>query len=118
MSAHFRHVCQDHGTILGQCRCPGPKDDGIKPCPGPPICPAPGFRVDPCTLSDDEAFAAMWEAVNDVTKAALRARLFLLDKGFADDHSLCKELDRTAAQYTEAFHALRHQADGPAEATA
>jgi hypothetical protein len=29
MSAHFRDVCR-HGTVIAQCRCPGPKRDNVK----------------------------------------------------------------------------------------
>lgn len=115
MTTHFRKVCREHGTVLGQCRCPGPKPDTPAACPGPPICPAPGYRVDPCTLSDDEAFAAMRGATTRMTRAALDARLTLLGLGFADDHSLCVELDRTAAQYETAFQALRRQTTPPKE---
>jgi len=31
--SHFRQVCE-HGKVVTQCRCPGPKPDQvIRPCP-------------------------------------------------------------------------------------
>lgn len=108
---HFRHVCEDHGTLLGQCRCPGPKPDTKWPCPGPPVCPQPGYRVTPCELDDVTAFRAMHLAAAGVITAALDNRLALLQLGFADDHSLCEELDRTAAQYAVVQEVLRRQAN-------
>lgn len=33
MSGHFRKVCE-HGKVITQCRCPGPKPDQVvRPCP-------------------------------------------------------------------------------------
>lgn len=41
MSEHYRHVCIC-GAVLGQCRCPGPKDDRIiAPC----VCAQPGAAL-------------------------------------------------------------------------
>lgn len=31
--SHFKTVCRDHGTIVGQCRCPGPKAELKCDCP-------------------------------------------------------------------------------------
>jgi hypothetical protein len=107
---HFRHVCEDHGTVLTQCRCADRKTEAKKPCPGPPVCPQPGYRVTPCELADADAYQAMGNAANVVTEAALTARLLLLRLGFADDHSLCLELDRTATQYAVVHEAVRRQA--------
>lgn len=36
---HYKEFCAEHGTVLAQCRCPGPKRKSTKPCPGPPACP-------------------------------------------------------------------------------
>lgn len=35
-TSHFRDVCQVHGRVLAQCRCPGPKTDRLVPCQCPP----------------------------------------------------------------------------------
>jgi hypothetical protein len=51
-----------------------------------------------------------------ITRAALDARLMLLQLGFADDHSLCEQFDRTAAEYALAQQVLRRQAQDSAEA--
>lgn len=32
MPTHFQEVCE-HGTVVAQCRCPGPKSVKIVPCP-------------------------------------------------------------------------------------
>jgi hypothetical protein len=32
--SHFKNVCREHGTTLGQCRCPGPKVERQVDCPG------------------------------------------------------------------------------------
>jgi len=37
--SHFREVCARHGTVISQCRCPGPKADLARACPGSPPCP-------------------------------------------------------------------------------
>lgn len=43
MSSHYIDRCE-HGTVLGQCRCPSPtKTQRTSPCPGPPICTAVGW---------------------------------------------------------------------------
>lgn len=115
MGAHFRHVCEVHGDVAAQCRCPGPKDDRTVPCPGPPVCPQPGFRVTPCDLDDTTAITAMHQAAAGMVRAALDARLSLLQLGFATDHSLCEELDRTAAQYAVVQGVLRRQAQARPE---
>lgn len=31
---HHKNVCATHGTIVSQCRCPGPKITKTVPCPG------------------------------------------------------------------------------------
>ncbi len=49
---HYVEMCEDHGRILAQCRCPAKdKTAYLKPCPGPPACapPRPGADV---TLSE------------------------------------------------------------------
>lgn len=38
-------VCRDHGTVLRQCRCPGPKTKHQLACPGPPECVPVNYRV-------------------------------------------------------------------------
>lgn len=45
---HYTMVCADHGTVLAQCRCPGPKDVIPTPCRGdcPPQAPEPDEVVD------------------------------------------------------------------------
>lgn len=73
--------------------------------PGAP----PGFRVTAETLPNEQAIAAMLTAVTAMTEAALAHRYDLLSLGFAADHSLCAELDRTATQYADAASALRRQ---------
>jgi hypothetical protein len=116
MVTHFRHVCEDHGTMLAQCRCPSDhKVTTQQACPGPPVCPQPGFRVTPCEMDDTTALEAMHQAADVVVKAALDARLGLLRLGFADDHSLTLELDRTAAQYAVVQGVLRRQAQARPE---
>lgn len=41
--SHYIDRCE-HGTVLGQCRCPSPdKTQRTSPCPGPPICTAVGW---------------------------------------------------------------------------
>jgi hypothetical protein len=98
MGTHYRQVCEVHGDVLA-----------------PPVCPQPGFRVTPCELSDDEALKAMHHGCGQITRAALDARLMLLQLGFADDHSLCEQFDRTAAEYAAAQAALRRQAQARPE---
>jgi hypothetical protein len=116
MGTHYRQVCEVHGDVLAQCRCPSKDKAETKvPCPGPPVCPQPGFRVTPCELSDDEALKAMHHGCGQITRAALDARLMLLQLGFADDHSLCEQFDRTAAEYAAAQAALRRQAQARPE---
>ena len=78
-----------------------------------PGIPAPGFRVTAAELSNAAAFNAMHEAISQVVDAALAARRSLLDLGFAATHSLCVNLDRTAAQYTTMHEALRRQSAPP-----
>lgn len=36
---HHKNVCAEHGTVVAQCRCPGPKTAREVPCPGPQRCP-------------------------------------------------------------------------------
>jgi len=116
--SHFRQVCEVHGDVLAQCRCPDrDKVETKVACPGPPVCPQAGFRVTPCELSDADALQAMHDAAGAVTKAALDGRLSLLQLGFADDHSLTLQLDRTAAEYALVQQVLRRQATRPVEST-
>ena len=39
---HFREECREHGTVLAQCRCPGPKEIRKIDCPGMPVCDPDG----------------------------------------------------------------------------
>lgn len=71
----------------------------------------PGFRVTADTLSNEDAYQAMMVAADKVEYAALEARRDLLGLGFADSHSLCVELDRTAGQYAVVREAVRRQAN-------
>lgn len=107
---HFRHVCEVHGDTLAQCRCPDPGKAVTKvPCPGPPVCPQRGFTVTACELGDATALTAMHDAAAGLIRVALEARLSLLRLGFAADHSLCAQLDRTAAEYATVQGVLRRQ---------
>lgn len=72
----------------------------------------PGFRTR--DLTNDQASDAMLKAVAAIEYAASDARLQLLRLGFADSHSLCREIDATTSQYAEAFIAIRHQREGTA----
>jgi hypothetical protein len=71
--------------------------------------PSPGFRVTADELSNDMALDAMRDAASDLSRTALEARLSLLRLGFADNHSLCVQLDRTAREYASVFEAIRRQ---------
>lgn len=75
------------------------------PDPGP----NPGFRVTADHLSDAAAWDAMHKAASALVGAALDARLDLLRLGFADTHTLTRELDATAAQYAVVIEAIRRQ---------
>jgi hypothetical protein len=70
----------------------------------------PGFRVYPDVLSDADALAAMRAAVDELVRVALEQRYALLELGFAVDHSLCQELDRTARDYALTRDVLRRMA--------
>jgi hypothetical protein len=38
--SHRIEKCEDHGTVVAQCRCPDKnKHIVVVPCPGPPVCP-------------------------------------------------------------------------------
>lgn len=78
-----------------------------------PGTPAPGYRVTVADLSDAAAFQAMHTAATSIVREALATRFGLLTLGFADSHSLCVQLDRTAAEYTVVVEALRRQAAEP-----
>jgi len=64
--------------------------------------PNRGFRVTRDELTDGAALDAMQLAADAVGRVALDARLDLLRMGFSDEHSLCKQLDKTAAEYANA----------------
>lgn len=61
--------------------------------------PNRGFRVTGDELSDGAALDAMQLSADTISGAALSARLELLQMGFSDEHALCKQLDKTAAEY-------------------
>jgi hypothetical protein len=67
----------------------------------------PGYRTR--DLTNDEAWDAMQDAASRMVREALAARKALLDLGFADDHSLCKQLDQVAAWFAAAHTAVRYQ---------
>lgn len=67
---HFVEVCRDHGTVLAQCRCPGPKSKQAVACPGSPPCPPPpGMRVR-AVIHDDRIFVCLGDLVGYVEAAA------------------------------------------------
>lgn len=76
------------------------------PLHGPPT---PGFMVLEDQLPNEVAFTEMMNVGTAMTNAALAARLGLLRLGFSTDHSLCRELDETARQYTVVFEVGRRQ---------
>jgi hypothetical protein len=39
--SHFLTRCREHGTIVAQCKCPGPKPERLVDCPGAICHPAP-----------------------------------------------------------------------------
>lgn len=73
----------------------------------------PGFRVHPDKLSNEDALRSMSTAVGCVLQTALDARQALLSLGFADDHSLCEQLDATAREYAVTAEVLRRQEADP-----
>jgi hypothetical protein len=66
---------------------------------GRPWLANPGFRVGPGELSNAAAFELVWQEADRVVAVALDARRNLLACGFAADHSVCEQLDRTAREY-------------------
>lgn len=71
--------------------------------------PRPGFRVTPDELDDRTFLHAVMQVANDLTDAALAARRELLHLGAADDHHLCRVLDRTASEYATVFAVASRQ---------
>jgi hypothetical protein len=69
----------------------------------------PGFRVDSTELSNAKAIRLMHEAAATLVNSALKARLSLLHSGFAMDHSLCQQFDKTAEEYDLVIQVLRGQ---------
>jgi len=67
----------------------------------------PGYRTR--DLTNDQAWDAMQDAASRMIREALAARKALLDLGFADDHSLCKELDDVARRFSDEHSAMRLQ---------
>lgn len=113
-TTHFRHVCEVHGDVLAQCRCPGPKHNENKPCPGPPICPGPEPRVFTTLQAGARLrLLAMHTVAQAMIEAALDSRLTLLRLGIGADHEACEQLDRTAVEYATARNALRVHLNPP-----
>jgi len=73
----------------------------------------PGFRTR--DLTNDEAWDAMQRAADVVVLNALGGRRLLLELGFSVMHSLCRELDDTARQYSDIYEAVRRQRRPPKE---
>ena len=63
------------------------------------------FRTE--DLSDAEAIAAMRGAAKQMQRTSLSVRRSLLDMGFGVAHSMCIQLDNTAAEYTDALSVLK-----------
>jgi len=58
-------------------------------------------------LNNADALTAMLDVTQEMTRVALHCRLRLLDLGFSDSHTLCKELDTTAAKYATSQELIR-----------
>lgn len=77
----------------------------------------PGFQVSAEDLSDEQAIQAMQDTARSMQEVALAERRTLLSLGFADNHSLCLELDKTVKEYVDAFEVLRRQSAPATERT-
>jgi hypothetical protein len=59
-------VCRDHGTVIRQCRCPGPKTKHALACPGLPECPGPPSMRVRAVMKDDAIFVHLRDLIGYV----------------------------------------------------
>lgn len=58
-------------------------------------------------LTNEQALDAMLDVARVMERHALACRYELLAIGFADNHSMCRELDRQATHWANTFLAVR-----------
>lgn len=69
--------------------------------------PNPGFRTR--EMTDEDALGAMIAVSNTMITTALECRRQLLEKGFSDTHTLCRQFDRTARFFADGVTVCQRQ---------